>query len=111
MFCRFSLVTVNQKTDIFLTSVLTVIMGISFLMSSLVALAKGHKSDNVIIALAEQSNSCLDISSKKNVILQYKQSILTICKEVAKLHLVAEQLWWILEDYDDVSKIVLKDPT
>lgn len=39
-------------------------IGIFFFISSLVAFANGNKSDNVTIALAEQSKSCLDISSK-----------------------------------------------
>lgn len=37
----------------------------------MVAFAKGHKSIKVIIAFAEQSDSCLDISSKKQTKMKY----------------------------------------
>lgn len=37
----------------------------------MVAFARGHKSVKVIIAFAEQSVSCLDISSETWIIMKY----------------------------------------
>lgn len=46
-------------------------------MISFVALANGHKSVNVMIALAEQSSSCLDISSENKTELRRINQIIS----------------------------------